>query len=134
MTTAGSHHDTHRGGITTSIPLHDAQAPVACTIGADEVPQRMELIERLRSNLDRLERSDHGLLLHFPDRPEVDADVRRFAVDEKRCCRFWGLAVDRSGGEVRLRWDAPPAAGELITRIEAYFRGDAPLTSILELL
>jgi hypothetical protein len=37
-------------------------------------------------------------------------------------------------GDLTLRWDAPPAANELIARIEAYFDGDAPLTSISGLL
>ena len=35
----------------------------------------------------------HGLLLHFPKSPDIDADLRGFTVDEKRCCTFWGFDV-----------------------------------------
>lgn len=116
------------------IPIYDADAPITCTIGRDEIPERIELVERLRTNLDRLERTDHGLLLHFPARPDIDADLRRFAVDEKRCCRFWGFAVETTDGELTLRWEAPPTAVDLLARIEHYLRGDEPLTSISGLL
>jgi hypothetical protein len=115
-------------------PSYDAVVPITCTIGSDEIPGRIELVERMRQNLERLERTEHGLLLHFPDRPEVQADLARFAVEEKRCCQFWGFAVDNTDGDLSLRWDVPPAANELIDKIEAYFDGDEPLTSISGLL
>jgi hypothetical protein len=118
----------------STIPIYDATAPITCTIDRDEIPDRIELVERFRQNLERLERTEHGLLLHFPDRPELRADLERFTVDEKRCCQFWGFAVDNTDGDLTLRWDAPPAANELIARIEAYFDDDEPLTSISGLL
>jgi hypothetical protein len=117
-----------------TIPIYDATAPVTCTIGSDEFPERIELVERMRQNLERLERTPHGLLLHFADRPDLHGDLSRFAVDEKRCCQFWGFAVDNTDGDLTLRWDAPPAADDLIARIGAYFDGDEPLTSISALL
>lgn len=118
----------------STIPIYDAKAPIMCTIGRDEIADRIELVERMRQSLERVERTEHGLLLHFPDRPEVQADLVRFAVDEKRCCQFWGLAVGKANGDLTLRWDAPPAANELIAKIGAYFDGDEPLTSINGLL
>jgi hypothetical protein len=118
----------------STIPIYDAAAPITCTIGRDEIPERIELAERMRQNLERLERTEHGLLVHFPDRPEVQADLARFALDEKRCCQFWGFAVDNTDGDLTLRWDAPPAANQLIAKIGAYFDGDEPLTSISGLL
>lgn len=117
-----------------AIPIYDATAPITCTIGADEIADRVALLERLRAQLRGVERSDHGLLLRFPPRPDVEADVRRFAVEEKRCCRFWGFAVEAGGEDLVLRWDAPPAAGELLERIRAAVEGDAPITGIAGLL
>ena len=117
-----------------SIPIYDATAPITCTIGSDEIPARIELVERMRANLERIDRTDHGLLLHFAVRADIDADVRRFAVDEKRCCQFWGFAVDTEDDQLTLRWDAPPEADELVDRLLAYFEGDEPLTSITGLL
>jgi hypothetical protein len=117
-----------------SIPIYDATAPISCTIGSDEIPERIELVERMRRNLDRIDRTEHGMLLHFPNRPDIENDLRRFAVDEKRCCQFWGFAVDADDAGLRLRWDGPPDAGDLIGRLLAYFEGDQPLTSISGLL
>jgi hypothetical protein len=117
-----------------NVPIYDAAAPIACTIGADEVAPRLALIERLREQLGRIERTDHGMMLHFPISAAVEADVRRFAADEKQCCQFWGFAVDAAEHELTLRWDAPPAADEIVDQLYAYFEGDAPITTISGLL
>lgn len=115
-------------------PIYDDTAPITCTIGSDEIPERIELVERMRHNLERIERTEHGLLLHFPNRQDIDADLRRFAVDEKRCCQFWGFAVQATDNDLTLRWDGPPDAEDLIGRLLEYFEGDRPLTSISGLL
>ena len=112
------------------IPIHDESVPIVCTIGAEEIPERIALTEHLRQNLVRIERTEHGLLLTFPDRPEIEADLHQFAIDEKRCCQFWGFAVDRRTSALTLRWDGPPASGELLDRLLAYFEGDEPITAI----
>jgi hypothetical protein len=116
------------------LPLYDETAPVACTLSAEERPARVELIERFRGRLNDLERTDHGLLLHFDPDDDLAADLHRFTVDEKRCCEFWGFAVDRAPHDLTLRWDAPPAAAELIDRLEGFFRGDVPGLDLAGLL
>lgn len=115
------------------IPIADATAPIACTISADEIPERIELIERIRSNLRNVQRTEHGLLLRFPNRLEVEADLRRFAVDEKRCCQFWGFEVI-PGAELSLRWDGPPTAVELLDRLAEFLAGDEPASALAGLL
>jgi hypothetical protein len=117
-----------------SIPIYDATAAITCTIGSDEIPERIELVERMRHNLDHIDRTEHGMLLHFPNRADIEADLRRFAVDEKRCCQFWGFAVDTDTRGLTLRWDGPPDAEDLIGRLLAYFEGDQTLRSISGLL
>lgn len=112
----------------TSIPIYDDTAPITCTANGDELATRIEEIEALRTRHDRVDRTEHGLLLHFPVDADLEADLRRFAVDEKGCCQFWGFAVDATGTELVLRWDGPPAVDELMTRLHAYFEGDEPLT------
>jgi hypothetical protein len=126
--------DSKGGHALNPMPIYDATAPITCTIGTDEVAGRVELLERLRTNLRWLERTEHGLVLHFDKRPAVEADLRRFAADEKRCCQFWGFAVEQTASEVTLRWDAPPAARDLLARIEAYLVGREPLSAISDLL
>jgi hypothetical protein len=117
-----------------STPIYDDTAPITCTIGSDEIPERIELVERMRHNLEGIERTEHGLLLHFPSGADIERDLRRFAVDEKRCCQFWGFSVAVDADELTLRWDGPPDADDLIGRLVAYFEGDQPLTSISGLL
>jgi hypothetical protein len=117
-----------------SIPLYDETKPISCTIDRGEVSTRVELIERMRLNLDRIERGEHGMILRFPNRADIEADLERFAVDEKRCCEFWGFAVEVQADELTLRWDAPPDASDLVDRFLAYFTGDEPLTDLAGLL
>ena len=116
------------------IPIYDATAPIACTASSDEISGRIEQIERLRADLTRFERTEHGLLLHFPDQPDIDADVRAFTVDEKRCCTFWGFEVAAEDDELTLRWDGPPDVHGFFEKLVAYLEGDEPLTAISGLL
>jgi len=116
------------------IPIYDASAAITCTISSDEVAGRVELMERLRVNLQRLDHTDHGFVLRFPQRPDIDADLRRFAIDEKRCCRFWGFAVETTDDELTLRWDAPPDARGLLADIAAWLEGDEPIARLSGLL
>lgn len=111
------------------IPIYDATAPITCTATGDEVPARVEQIERMRTAMTRLERTPHGLLLYFPDRADIDTELRRFAVDEKGCCQFWGFAINTVGDELALRWDGPPDTAEFMDRLHAFFDGDEPLTA-----
>jgi hypothetical protein len=116
------------------IPIYDATAPIACTISTVEIPDRIELVERIRTNLTAIERTPDGLLLHLPPTPSNRADLERFAVDEKRCCQFWGFAVTPDDRRLTLRWDGPPGAHELLDRLHGYFTGSEPLTEIAGLL
>lgn len=116
------------------IPIYDDTAPITCTISREEIPERIELVERMRHDLERVGRIEHGMLLHFPNRADIVTDLQRFAVDEKRCCQFWGFAVAVLENELTLRWEGPPDAEDLIARLVAYFEGDQPLTTISGLL
>ncbi|CAN5890881.1 hypothetical protein BH23ACT10_BH23ACT10_16230 [soil metagenome] len=116
------------------LPIHDDAAPIVCTIGDDELPDRIALIERLRTTLTAVDRTDHGLVLRFPARDDIHADVQHFAADEQRCCRFWGFAIDADDTEVTLRWDGPPATADMLDQLLAYFRGDQPITALIGLL
>ena len=108
------------------IPIHDNIAPIACTADADEIADRLETIERMHATLDRIERTPHGLLLHFPNRPDVEADIRQFAIDERGCCQFWGFAIATTAESVDLRWDGPPTVDRFLDQLLDYFNGNDP--------
>jgi len=116
------------------IPIYDATAPIACTITNAEIPERVELIERMRARVASVDRTATGMLLHFPDDPTIRDDLATFAVDEKRCCQFWGFAVVDEDDGVALRWDGPPAADDIVDRLETYFRTNAPISTLDGLL
>jgi hypothetical protein len=109
------------------IPIYDDTVDVTCTATSAEIPVRIEQLERIRNELRGIERAPHGLLLHFADDPDLDAELRRFAVEEKGCCRFWGFAVEASNGDLTLRWDGPPTVDDFIDRLFDWFQGDEPL-------
>jgi hypothetical protein len=116
------------------LPLHDDSEPIVCTIGDDEKAERIELLNRMRTTLVGIDRSEHGLLLEFPRTDAIDADLRRFAVDEKRCCQFWGFAVVESDDTLVLRWDGPDTAAPLLDTIEEVLRSGTPIEAIEGLL
>jgi hypothetical protein len=116
------------------IPIYDDTVPIACTASSDELPIRIEQIERLREHLTRVERTHDGILLHLPDHPDVSAEVVRFTVEEKACCAFWGFAVTTADDSITLCWDGPPAAKDLFQELVAFFEGDQPLTDFSRLL
>ena len=114
------------------ISFYYASAPIVCTIDAAEIPARRELIDRIRTAVLALERTPDGFVLRLPSEAEVDA--RAFALDEKRCCSFWGFDVTTDGETLALRWEGPPEVAPLIDQLTAYFRGEADLDSITGLL
>jgi hypothetical protein len=113
-----------------TVPIDDGSPPLSCTIDRSEVAGRVELLDRLRRSVRSVERTEHGMLLRFPRRTDVEEDVRRFAVDEKRCCAFFDFGVEVTGDEVALRWDAPPSAGELVDQLLGYFAGERDLAAV----
>ena len=116
-----------------AIPLYDETATISCSLTPDEIPARLATIERMRTDHTGLERTEHGLLLHFPPSAGLEADLRQFALDEKRCCQFWGFAVHAEPG-LALQWDAPPSATDLVDQLEAFFTGDDPAEVLSGLL
>lgn len=116
------------------LPLYDVTAPVVCTISPEDKADRIAVMNRMRAATTSIERTHIGLLLHFPREAALEAAVRRFALDEKRCCQFWGFAVVADDDELVLRWDGPPTAGPLLDTLESVLRSGDPIESIEGLL
>jgi hypothetical protein len=107
---------------------------MACTIAPADIPERVELVGRMRAAALDVTRTEHGLLLGFPADPAVEADVRRFTIDEKRCCTFWELAVEVGEARVELVWEGPDGAAPILDQLFTYFTGDGDLTEVEGLL
>jgi DNA-binding transcriptional MerR regulator len=116
------------------IPIYDSTAPIACTASSQEIPVRIEQLERMRRDLDGFERTEHGLLLHFSDRAGIEAEVRTFATDEKGCCAFWGFDTTTDDDRLTLRWDGPPEVAAFFDHLVEFFDGEQPLAAIEGLL
>jgi hypothetical protein len=112
------------------IPIYDATAPIACTADGSEIAARIEQLERIHTQLERVERTPDGLLLHLPNRPDIEADVRQLVVDEKGCCQFWGFEVATTVDEIVLRWDGPPEVTAFMDDLLARLEGDEPITAL----
>ena len=121
--------DSSKEHATDPIPIYDDSAPIACTTSNDDLPIRIDQIERLRSHHARLERTTDGILLHFPKSLEIEAEVASFTVEEKACCAFWGFAVTPTDDEIVLRWDGPPTVKDLFDELVAFLASDQPLTA-----
>ena len=111
-------------------PLYDPTKPIACTVEAAQLPDHIALTERLRTNLNAIERTPYGVLLKLPDTDENAADLRQFAAEEKQCCEFWGFEVIEQPS-LMLRWDGPPDLADYMDRLVDYFEGRAPIGSVL---
>src|SRR5687767_10380745 len=88
-------------------PLYDATRPIACTIQAADLPNHVTLLERIRINMQSIQRTPHGVLIALPSTAANAADLRRFAAEEKACCEFWGFDVIEHP-DLAMRWDGPP--------------------------
>jgi hypothetical protein len=114
----------------TDDPLYDATKPIACTMNAVDMPDHLVLIERIRTNLDHVDRTEHGVSLRLPYTTANVDDLRRFATEEKQCCEFWGFALTEQPDLV-LRWDGPPETTNFMDRLIDYLDGRAPMGSLL---
>ena len=116
------------------IPIYDDTVPIACTASSDELPIRIDQVERLRNHHTRVDRTTDGILLRFPRTPEIEAEVASFTVEEKACCAFRGFALTSTDDEIVLRWDGPPTVSDFFEELVAFFDSDQPLTAFSGLL
>lgn len=115
---------------TDSEPLYDANQPIACTIDARDIAAHIEVIERIRQQLARIERTAHGVVLDLPPTPANIADLHQFVAEEKRCCAFWGFDLEQHTDQVRLRWDGPPDTATFMEHLVDYLEGRLPIGAL----
>jgi len=93
--------------------------PIACTLSADEVPDRVDDWKSLLSTaLDR-ESTVSGVRVRLPHDAAVVASAGRLAVDESACCGFFSFGLSITGGEVWLEVTAPEDARPILDTLFA---------------
>jgi hypothetical protein len=95
--------------------------PVACSLGADDVANRIEEWHTVLAHVTGRMPIERGLRLAFGADPPI-ADLARLAVAEHDCCRFFTFAitVDERGVALEVR---APEEGDAI--LESVFGGAA---------
>lgn len=100
------------------LPLTDVT--VACSLSADEVPDRLAAWQRVVGLARRNEPTETGVRLVLPASPELAAEVAALVVSEKACCPFFGFALDfATTDEFSLEVAAPEGAAGLVADLLA---------------
>ena len=97
-------------------PTDEIDVPIACTLGADSMPGRMEDWQRMLGFVRARTSVDGGVRLDLDPTAPV-GEIARLAAAEQACCRFFSFALtidDRGLGlEVRAAADALPVVHAL---------------------
>jgi hypothetical protein len=59
----------------------------------------------------------NGIILHFPARAEVAAQLADLMVREHDCCPFFAFSLDLDRGDLALSVSAPPLAQDMLTAV-----------------
>lgn len=86
-------------------------APIACTLKASSLKERLESIATLNASALRVARRDDLNLILDYERAAAD-DVQRMVEAEKTCCAFLAFDLKDVGDRLRLTITAPPEARE----------------------
>ncbi|WP_327370702.1 MerR family transcriptional regulator [Streptomyces sp. NBC_01217] len=90
------------------------QAPVACTLGGDELGERTEQWRALIARATGREEVSDGVRLTFPSTPALAAELAALAAAEQGCCAFFDFSLHLSPASLALTVRAPEAAGSLL--------------------
>ena len=103
-----------------------AAPPIACTLDASAMPQRLSDWQAMLDRVSARQRTEDGALrLAFPRDIDLEELVRLVSV-EQQCCAFFGFSLHVDHASVALEVRAPDGAEELVT---ALFGGQPDSTS-----
>lgn len=104
-------------GGPTLPPVQEAgRTPVACTLGADEVADRVDDWHHVLEGVTARHALTDGIRLDLG--PDADVtEIARLAAAEQGCCRFLGFALTVDGRGIGLEVHAPPDAPDVVTAL-----------------
>ncbi|MBX9243818.1 MerR family transcriptional regulator [Actinotalea ferrariae] len=94
--------------------VEDVAAPVACSLDAAAVPDRVSDWQTLVPRATSREPIPGGIALTFPASVDLAAEVARLAAAEQDCCSFFTFTVRLTTGQVRLEVQAPADAANVV--------------------
>lgn len=98
----------------------DAALAIACTLGADDLQDRVAAIRALAArSLLRGERD--GLTLRLTYASDALAEVESLVARESECCAFLGFDLTRDAEGVHVAITAPAGAAEAADALFAHF-------------
>ena len=89
--------------------------PIACTLPADDMTDRLALIEALADDglLDRVPTAS-GLRVRLRDTPDIERRTRELVALESACCAFLDFTVGHADGALVLDISGPDEARPVI--------------------
>ncbi|WP_456819792.1 MerR family transcriptional regulator [Cellulomonas sp. URHB0016] len=98
-----------------AVPAPGAAAvPVACSLDAEAVPDRVSDWQALVPRATAREAINGGVALTFGASPELAAEVSRLAAAEQDCCPFFTFTLRLTTGQLRLEIKAPADAADVV--------------------
>ena len=91
----------------------DIAAPVACTLGSQSMPSRLDEWQRLLEHVERRESIDDGLRATFGPATPL-GELVRLAAAEQDCCQFFTFAITVDNRNVALEVRAPHDARPML--------------------
>jgi MerR family copper efflux transcriptional regulator len=89
--------------------------PIACTLNATELDDRLSTVEALRRDaLAGQSEIPGGVRMHLRNAPGIEARVRKLAAAESRCCAFLSFRIETTEDEVLLDITGAPEARPVI--------------------
>jgi hypothetical protein len=91
------------------------ELPIACTLSADGMAARMQLIDALAAyGLLRRTSTDAGLRVYPRDTPDIEERTRQLIAAEASCCAFLTFDLGREDDALVLDVTGPPEARPVI--------------------
>ncbi|WP_328690182.1 heavy metal-responsive transcriptional regulator [Streptomyces phaeochromogenes] len=90
------------------------EAPVACTLGGDELEERTAQWRVLVARATEHQEVPDGVRLTFPSTPELAAELSSLAAAEQGCCAFFDFTLHLAPTALTLTIRAPEAAKSLL--------------------
>ena len=91
--------------------------PIACTLEAADVPDRVEAWKELLAEATGREEIDGGVQVRFRPGPDLAARVASLAAAEQTCCSFFDFRLRIGSDALELEVRAPADAAPVVAAL-----------------